>query len=146
MSLPRNDPRHGTPNGYSNHGCRCHACGAAQTAYARERKIGGYSQNPCPACGKPKWVLSALCRECMNAAREAPHGTEVRYKRCGCDECRQASAAARRRRREASRVPCTHGCGTMVDPYNSCYPGKPPECRACAMKRINAARKVKALP
>lgn len=30
------DPRHGTRNGYSNHGCRCPLCRDAVNAYARE--------------------------------------------------------------------------------------------------------------
>lgn len=145
MSLPRNDPRHGTPNGYSNHGCRCHACGAANTAYVRARRIGGYATDPCPSCGGPKRVIAALCQACWNAEREPPHGTEGQYnKGCGCDECRQAAAAARRARRAATKVPCSHGCGTMVDSTDRRYPEKPYECRSCAARRLRAEQKAKA--
>ena len=35
------DPRHGTNNGYTNYGCRCAACRAANTAeYTRKRSRG----------------------------------------------------------------------------------------------------------
>jgi hypothetical protein len=32
------DPRHGTPNGYRNLGCRCPACTRAWTDYSRDRR------------------------------------------------------------------------------------------------------------
>lgn len=32
------DPRHGTPNGYNNLGCRCSACRAAFAAYHTARR------------------------------------------------------------------------------------------------------------
>jgi hypothetical protein len=99
VSLARNDPRHGTMNGYSNHGCRCNGCRIANTAYYRAHRQGGYRQDACPTCGKPKRVIARQCRGCENAEREAPHGTESRYQRCWCDECRQAASDARRRRR-----------------------------------------------
>lgn len=139
------DPRHGTPNGYSNLGCRCRRCREAQTEYLRARGIGPYRTDPCPECGNPKTPVSARCRDCENAEREAPHGTESRYSRCGCEECRAAAAEARRERRHAARVPCSHGCGTLVDSYNYHYPEKPPECRPCAMRRVHAERRKAAL-
>lgn len=35
--LEPEDPRHGTPNFYSNFGCHCDRCRSAWTAYCRER-------------------------------------------------------------------------------------------------------------
>lgn len=44
--LAPHDPRHGTPNGYGNLGCRCGACRAANTAHIaeRRRRPGGQPQ------------------------------------------------------------------------------------------------------
>jgi hypothetical protein len=43
--LADDDPRHGTRNGYGNHGCRCHACRAANAAahaeYIKRRRAEG---------------------------------------------------------------------------------------------------------
>jgi hypothetical protein len=106
--LAPDDPRHGTPNGYANLGCRCEFCRKAQTAYLRERGIGTYRRNAC-ACGNPKTLGAEKCQACRFAEIAADHGTESKYfAGCRCDECRRASAAGRRRRRhenlEASRA------------------------------------------
>lgn len=36
--LPANDPRHGTPNGYTNYGCRCEPCRAAGSEANKRRR------------------------------------------------------------------------------------------------------------
>jgi hypothetical protein len=36
--LPNGDPRHGTANGYRNHGCRCADCTAAHAIYDRAKR------------------------------------------------------------------------------------------------------------
>lgn len=103
MSLEANDARHGTINGYGNHGCRCDACRAASTAYMKEHKQGGYAKDAC-ACGKPKRLISTKCLACYERDRAAEHGTESCYSSgCRCADCRRASAAARRDRRAANR-------------------------------------------
>jgi len=106
--LPADDPRHGTTNGYTNLRCRCERCCAAQTAYFRERGTGPYKHDRCPRCGWPKYAVAKLCRECRDAKREAPHGTEARYKRCHCDACRAAAAAGRRKRRHENPNVAVH--------------------------------------
>jgi hypothetical protein len=64
-------------------------------------------------CGKLVWTYArpertGYCIACLAAKRRAEtkvqHGTEVRYRNygCRCDLCRDASAEARRRRREAA--------------------------------------------
>ena len=35
--LPVGDPRHGTPNGYNNCGCRCPRCTRSWTRFCREK-------------------------------------------------------------------------------------------------------------
>lgn len=35
---PGMDAKHGTRNGYTNYGCRCESCTAANAAYTRQRK------------------------------------------------------------------------------------------------------------
>lgn len=107
---------HGTVSGYVNHGCRCDACTEAKAAYMRDR----YSI-PCRSCGHTIWTKAAnsraarqrygdLCRSCwLRETGQLVHGTEGGYKRgCRCDACREATNAARRRRRRHPNV-AVHG-------------------------------------
>lgn len=92
------DPRHGSVNAYHNLKCRCDRCRQAQIAYMREKQhYEKYMLDTCE-CGQPKRIVSKRCQACYKAEVEAPHGTVARYKRrrCRCDECRAASAAAKR--------------------------------------------------
>lgn len=78
------DPRHGL-NGYTNLGCRCDICRAANVAYNLRRR---------------KERQEAMARGLLpNVA----HGTESTYfnYKCRCEECRRAHATACRRRRAA---------------------------------------------
>jgi hypothetical protein len=145
MTLAPDDPRHGTRNGYGNLRCRCDACRVAAREYNKAHGYAGYARDLC-ACGNKKDVRSEKCVACYLADVEAPHGTESRYRsgRCRCGECRRAATAAKRRRREASRVPCSHGCGTLVDGINRRNPDKPPECQPCAMRRVWAEKRAAA--
>lgn len=76
--LPEGDPRHGSANGYGNHGCRCDACREANrlnhAAYmARVRATG------------------------QLASGDVSHGTSYRYDvGCRCDACREAHNAKSR--------------------------------------------------
>jgi hypothetical protein len=94
MSLPPDDPRHGTDNGYRNLGCRCDECrkatAIAQLAYMHR---SGRSR---------PWDMYMAERR---AQEPPPHGTESRYSNqgCRCDECKEASRLAKRARR-AKRV------------------------------------------
>ena len=90
--MKRDDPRHGTKNGYSNLRCRCDDCRAAWAAYCYKRQK-------------------------ERAASNIPfiHGTENGYGNygCRCPSCTAARSAAnlaryhRRKARElqASRKP-----------------------------------------
>lgn len=88
--LPADDPRHGTPNGYSNLGCRCAACKEANRLnhaeyMARVRRTGQ-----------------------LVKVDDALHGTSYRYDvGCRCDACRKAhnakSRAIKQRLRERRR-------------------------------------------
>lgn len=55
------DRRHGTPNGYNNHGCRCRACA---DAWSKRCLDGGHQHDSCPACGRRKRVVAELCATC----------------------------------------------------------------------------------
>lgn len=103
---------HGTVQGYNYYGCRCEACTQARRDYYGHR---------------PRAELMT-----------AKHGTETYYQKygCRCDACMAAAREAKRRRRERSRVPCSHGCGRLVDGINRRNPDKPPECPPCATQRI----------
>jgi hypothetical protein len=52
--------------------------------------------------------------------------------------CRACSTEIRREYRERNKVPCSHGCGTMVLHENG---GKPPECHPCAVERVKTERR-----
>lgn len=76
------DPRHGTGNGYGNHGCRCGACRAAHRKIHQE--------------------YMARCRD--EGRVIGRHGSTVAYDTgCRCDECREThnkkSREYKRRRR-----------------------------------------------
>lgn len=83
MPMAEDDPRHGTPNGYGNLGCRCDACRAAHAAnhaaYMKRKRDAG---------------------EVVGT-----HGSSVAYDTgCRCDTCRLAhnerSVEKKRRIRE----------------------------------------------
>lgn len=114
--------------------------------YEREHQRAKLMKPCVRGCGRLAWHMrgrSGVCAVCKRAEQHAEalaqdnHGTETRYKLgCRCDLCRAGVAAAKRRRREASRVPCSHGCGTLVDSINRRNPEKPPECRSCSHARV----------
>jgi hypothetical protein len=107
---------HGTVNEYANYGCRCEKCRAAYSEYQGERRrhqIESGAYGVCERCGEslrhPE--TKHLCRPCYDATRpEAPHGSESRYERCDCDECREAAAGARKARRHREAGHCEN-CG-----------------------------------
>ena len=113
---------HGTKNAYNNYGCRCDECKAASSRYMAER----YKVSCAGGCGRLVWHIpsrprTGLCPVCLGLARrEDRHGTEGIYKRCKCDVCRAAAAAARRVRRRFAepkvhnRNGYTNGCRCAV--------------------------------
>lgn len=134
--LAKGDPRHGTTNGYSNLDCRCDRCRKAWTQYCLAyRHEKGLSE---------PW--ESYLDQVRLKAELRNHGTEVRYNGgCRCEHCRAAASDAKRFRRLKSRVPCSHGCGAMVDSINRRNPEKPPECRPCSIRRVHAERKAAAV-
>lgn len=78
------DPRHGTVNGYGNHGCRCELC---RDAHRRSH-----------------YEYIARCKQ--EGRVIGRHGSTVAYDTgCRCDACREAHNAKSReykRRRRAS--------------------------------------------
>lgn len=86
--LAPNDPRHGTENGYQNHGCRCPECGLAHRLYNRIKRQERFARGLDP--GDPR------------------HGTDNGYTNygCRCPECVQARAiwyAMRKTKREVAQ-------------------------------------------
>lgn len=108
---------------------KMHAAAAEFLASQRQPCVGG--------CGRLVWMhgprpKTGLCQRCYAAKLRAEHvpqhGTENEYKLgCRCGACTAAITALRRERRHRTRVPCSHGCGTMVDRN----PHKDPECLPC---------------
>jgi hypothetical protein len=94
------DPRHGTPNGYSNHACRCDRCRHAWTE----------SQRPYSLAYRRRRGDRPLAEH--NAEQQAnahPCGTHAAYNRhrkrgeTPCRTCRDGEAAYKRGRRLARR-------------------------------------------
>lgn len=89
---PGTKPPHGTSGRYSNHGCRCAKCRAANSEYHRSytHRVGMH---------KPRDLYNAERK--VAALLRDNHGTELRYTKhgCRCVECREASRVARARRR-----------------------------------------------
>ena len=81
---------------------------------------------------------TGYCQRCLaeKAAESRPHGTENSYRYgCRCKLCREAASEAKRLRRLKTKMPCSHGCGRLVDTINRRYPDKPLECRPCSLAR-----------
>lgn len=86
MVLTANDPRHGTPNGYNNQGCRCQPCRDAWNAYARpyqeayRRRKGITPRRPGRTCGTVSaYNAGCRCQPCRDAASE--HQRKMRARR-----------------------------------------------------------------
>ncbi len=101
---------------------------------------------PCRGgCGVLVWQhgprRTGYCPQCLGEKRNVVnHGTESEYRDgCRCPLCTQAASEAKRQRRLRARVPCSHGCGTMVEGNNRRDMTKPPECLPCALKRIHSS-------
>jgi hypothetical protein len=115
-------------------------------AESRRRTRERYLQPCIDGCETLTWAIPGRVGRCpactAKLRRTAEHGTESRYSSgCRCDRCRRAASDAKRQRRIATRVPCSHGCGTLVDSINRRQPDKPPECVPCANVRVQAARR-----
>lgn len=77
--LTDDDPRHGTPNGYGNLGCRCDAC--------REANRQNHA----------KYMKKVRESGQLATGDGFVHGTSYRYDvGCRCDECRAAHNAKSR--------------------------------------------------
>ena len=94
--LAADDPRHGTPNGYNNLGCRCRPCTKANSDYNRERNHATGRKRPIAEMRKP-----------LTGPDDPRHGTAGAWsdRKCRCDKCRDFArkAQADYRRRRAAR-------------------------------------------
>lgn len=133
------------------------ACDPAFRARQRaaSRRLHDLYREPCRGgCGvlvryRGQSATTGYCIDCwrdrirFEAEMRDNHGTETRYVSigCRCAACTAAATEAKRRRRERSRVLCSHGCGRSVVSINRPDPDKPFECLPCANARIRAERK-----
>jgi hypothetical protein len=126
----------------------------------------------CPNCGKPASRNHStgqhLCRACASARQatsvrddelrcsrcqqwkpdaEFPSDRNYRYaaRRFHHSRCRPCSTETKREWRERNRVPCSHGCGTLVEAKNRRDPTKPHECQVCSRRRIHREQRAAAL-
>lgn len=86
-TLPPDDPRHGTYNGYSNLKCRCDRCREANTAYCRAARERAAASARCPSCNGSAGVYAGgECRKCYNYRNRTgysrpPHAAKGRWVR-----------------------------------------------------------------
>jgi hypothetical protein len=119
----------------------CEDCGA------RCSRNASRAVTRCSACAGKIRATSVRGNEllCLTCRKWQPHeafpmgGNRARSGRH--QQCRTCNTDAKREWRKRVRVPCSHGCGTMVEAKNRRYPNKPHECRPCAMRRIGAERR-----
>lgn len=119
---------------------RCPDCGGQATRTGR-------AQHRCQACAakraattvRPAELLCVMCHE-WKPDRAFPKNHSRTARRGRHHQCRGCNTASKRAWRERNKVPCSHGCGTLVDGKNRSRPDKPPECKPCAMKRIGRER------
>jgi hypothetical protein len=78
-TLPPDDPRHGTPNGYNNLGCRCQRCRDAWAAYCRalyaaRKRPAGHERKEAPVVvtdTEPDLLRKAMADALQRALRNA---------------------------------------------------------------------------
>lgn len=108
----------------------CHVCRGKAARTALEYTPGGVA-------------VAAWCAACkrMLPFDEFPRGQRFKDVRPGGihNSCRECQTVLRRNYREARKVPCSHGCGTLVL-HERPDPNKPSECQPCAIRRVNATR------
>lgn len=82
-ALSKDDPRHGTYNGWANYRCQCEPCKAAGVRYHEEYRT--------------KIRKKALAED------DHRHGTVNAYTNygCRCDKCKQAKSDDKKSRRQA---------------------------------------------
>lgn len=82
------------------------------------------------------------CREWKPDAGFPSNRAESGVRRGRHDQCRPCLTEAKREWRERTRVPCSYGCGRLVEGKNRRTPGKPPACFYCATshRRVAALR------
>ncbi|GAA1326459.1 hypothetical protein GCM10020360_22520 [Nonlabens tegetincola] len=85
QGLPEDDPRHGTPNGYGNHKCRCAECRAAHAAahaayIKRKREAGEVLGNHGSSLAYETGCRCSTCRLAHNA-RSIEKGRRYRAKK-----------------------------------------------------------------
>lgn len=148
--------------GVSSHAIQ-YALNPTARAYSKRKQLS--YRLPCPECGalvtKPfgekKATFTGLCVSCLGKLRSTAVRSDSLH--CArCDEwkpdsafprnrsekahrgrhrvCRSCNTAMRREYRERNKVPCSHGCGTLVLHETG---GKDPECHPCAMARRKSA-------
>lgn len=129
--------KHGTWNGYSNHGCECLPCKLAGTAYATARrpKRGTRPKGERHPCALPG---------CGRVVRWPPGVPETRYRetRYCSPECRNAGRArAVTKVRAFAERECACGCGVRFTPQRrnkQRYATQ--QCSARGAGRIRAAQ------
>lgn len=95
------DPRHGTRNGYTNHGCRCRSCTTANSEAVKQYMWRSGRADPLPEYQR---YLNARPSLVVLGGRRT-HGIPGTYfAGCRCRPCRNANAAHQRAWREQKRV------------------------------------------
>jgi len=84
--IAEDDPRHGTPNGYGNLGCRCAPCREANRINHK------------------RYIQKVRASGELASLDGAQHGSSYRYDvGCRCDPCREAHNAKSRQTKDRLR-------------------------------------------
>lgn len=85
---------------------------------------------------RPTLLFCHYCEE-WKPDEDFPRRRSLIARRGRAAGCRVCQTELKRDWRERNKVPCSHGCGRMVEGKSRRNNDKPFECHPCAMKRIH---------
>jgi len=114
----------------------CPECGGP---CSRNRSVSAHRCMACAAKARITTVRATelYCGDCKSwlPDNSFPRNRSETHRRGRHDVCRSCTTIRKRDYRERHKVPCSHGCGRMVESKGRRYPDRPPECHPCANAR-----------
>jgi len=87
--------------------------------------------------------LELQCQTCREwkPDRDFVSNKTLGHRRGRSQSCRSCQTVLKRAYRTATKQPCSHGCGTLVDTADRRDKSKPLECHPCSVRRVQAERR-----